>query len=128
MKSIRFALVAVAAFAGTMPVLVQARQLTDADYARAAKFLLDSTDPLVGHFVDPRVDHEVRRVRWLDATHFWYRDHSAAGDRILEMNAVTGRVSPAFDAQKLAAALSKANGKHMDGNQWPAFGFDFHRL
>jgi dipeptidyl aminopeptidase/acylaminoacyl peptidase len=128
MKPIRVVLVALVAFVGALPALAQARQLTDADYARAAKFLLDSTDPLVGHFVDPLVDHDVQHVQWLDATHFWYRDHGAQGDRILEMDAVTGKVSPAFNQVKLAAALGKASGKPMDSNQWPAFGFGFHRL
>ena len=128
MKSIRIALTALLVFAGVLPVLVQARQLTDADYARAAKFLLDSTDPLVGHFVDPLVDHEVQRVKWLDATHFWFRDHGAAGDRILEMDAATGKVSPAFNQVKLAAALGAARGKPMNPKSWPAFGFGFHRL
>ena len=128
MNPIRVVLVALLAFMGLVPALTQARQLTDADYTRAAKFLLDSTDPLVGHFVDPLVDHDVQHVEWLDATHFWYRDHGAQGDRILEMDAVTGKVSPAFNQAKLAAALGKARGKHMDSNQWPAFGFGFHRL
>lgn len=128
MKSNRFVLVALIAFLGVLPTLAQARQLTDADYARAAKFLLDSTDPLVGHFVDPLVDHDVQHVKWLDATHFWYRDHDAKGDQILEMDAVTGKVSPAFNQRKLASALGKARGKTMDPNKWPAFGFDFHRL
>ena len=128
MKPIRILLVTLLAFIGTLPALSQARQLTDADYARAAKFLLDSTDPLVGHFVDPLVDHEVQHVKWLDATHFWYRDHGAEGDRILEMDAVTGKVSPAFNQVKLAAALGKARGKAMSPNTWPAFGFDFHPL
>ena len=128
MKSIRVVLVVLIALMGLLPALARARQLTDADYARAAKFLLDSTDPLVGHFVDPLVDHEVQHVKWLDATHFWYRDHDAQGDRILEMDAVTGKLSPAFNQAKLAAALSKARGKPMNPNQWPAFGFGFHRL
>lgn len=128
MKSFRIVPVALVAFVGMLPALTQARQLTDADYARAARFLLDSTDPLVGHFIDPRVDHEVQRVKWLNGTHFWYRDHGARGDRILEMNAVTGKVSPAFNQAKLAAALGKARGKRMNPNKWPAFGFSFHRL
>ncbi len=124
----RVILAAFIALVGTLPALAQARQLTDADYARAAKFLLDSTDPLVGHFVDPRIDHEVQHVKWLNPTHFWYRDHGAAGDRIVQMNAVTGKVSPAFDQAKLAAALGKARGKPVNPHKWPAFGFDFHRL
>jgi dipeptidyl aminopeptidase/acylaminoacyl peptidase len=128
MKFTRAVLLALIAFTGALPALAQARQLTDADYARAAKFLLDSTDPLVGHFIDPRIDHDVQHVKWLDAAHFWYRDHDARGDRILEMDAVTGKVSPAFDQAKLAAALGKARGKPMKPGKWPAFGFDFRRL
>ena len=128
MKLIRLVPVALVVLAGLLPVTAPARQLTDADYARAAKFLLDSTDPLVGHFVDPLVDHEVQHVKWLDGTHFWYRDHGATRDRILEMNAVSGRVRPAFDQAKMAAALGKARGKPMKANRWPAFGFDFHHL
>ena len=124
----RFALGTLVGCLCGLPILAHARQLTDADYARAAKFLLDSTDPLVGHFVDPRVDHEVRHVKWLDATHFWYRDHDAKGDRILEMDAVTGKVGPAFNQDKLAAALGKARGKPKDPDKWPAYGFGFHRL
>ena len=128
MKSKRIALTAWLVFVGVLPALAQALQLTDADYARAAKFLLDSTDPLVGHFVDPLVDHDVQHVKWLDATHFWFRDHGAVGDRILEMDAVTGKVSPAFNQVKLAAALGKARGKPMNPKSWPAFDFGFHRL
>lgn len=128
MKMNRSILVALIAIVGFLPVLAHAQQLTDADYARAAKFLLDSTDPLVGHFNDPLVDHEVQHVHWLDATHFWYRDHSAKGDRILKMDAATGKTSPAFDQDKLAAALGKARGESMAPNKWPAYGFHFRRL
>jgi dipeptidyl aminopeptidase/acylaminoacyl peptidase len=125
MKTLRMTLVALLGLVAAIPALTQARQLTNADYARAARFLLDSTDPLVGHFVDPRVDHDVQHVTWLDATHFWYRDHGATVDRILEMDAVSGKVSPAFDQDKLAAALGKARHKAMSPHIWPAFGFDF---
>src|SRR4029079_15071955 len=76
-----FRLVVLIVFIGALPLVGQARQLTDADYARAVKFLSQSTDPLV--------DHDVQRVKWLDATHFWYRDHDASGDHILEMDAST---------------------------------------
>jgi len=97
-----------------------ARQLTDADYARAVKFLAQDTEPLV--------DHDVQRVKWLDDTHFWYRDHDAAGDHVMEMDAATGKTAPAFDQAKLASALGKARGKPVDAKKWPARGFDFHVL
>ena len=101
-------------------VQAHARQLTDADYARAVKFLPQSTDPLV--------DHDVQRVKWLDDTHFWYRDHDASGDHIMEMDVTTGKIAPAFDQAKLAAALGKARGKAMKAAKWPARGFDFRVL
>src|SRR5690348_13859242 len=101
-------------------VQAHARQLTDADYARAVKFLPQSTDPLV--------DHDVQRVKWLDDTHFWYRDDDASGDHIMEMDVTTGKIAPAFDQAKLAAALGKARGKAMKATKWPARGFDFHVL
>ena len=119
-----FALLGLALLLGALPRPDYARQLTDADYARAAKFLLRSTDPLVGRNYDPLVDHEVQRVHWLDATHFWYRDHDASGDHFFEMDARTGRRMPAFDESKLAAALGKPAGKPLDAKDWPhAFGF-----
>ena len=101
-------------------VQAHARQLTDADYARAVKFLPQSTDPLV--------DHDVQRVKWLDDTHFWYRDHDASGDHIMEMDVTIGKIAPAFDQAKLAAALGKARGKAMKATKWPARGFDFRVL
>ncbi len=127
MKSIRLLVPALIALVWALPVPGHARQLTDADYARAAKFLLRSTDPLVGRHYDPLVYHEVQRVNWLDPTHFWYRDHAATGDHFLEMDATTGRISPAFDEAKLAAALGKARGKPLNAKDWPR-DFDFHPL
>ncbi|HET9820167.1 MAG TPA: DPP IV N-terminal domain-containing protein [Rhodanobacteraceae bacterium] len=98
---------------------VQARQLTDADYARAVRFLPQNTAPLV--------DHDIQGVAWLDDTHFWYRDHDAAGDHVMEMDAVSGRIAPAFDQSKLAAALGKASGAPVDKRKWPK-SFDFRPL
>jgi dipeptidyl aminopeptidase/acylaminoacyl peptidase len=103
----------------TFATAVQARQLTDADYAGAVKFLPQNTTPLV--------DHDVQSVKWRDDAHFWYRDHDAAGDHIMEMDAATGRIAPAFDQAKLAAALGKARGKPVDAGKWPK-AFDFRPL
>jgi dipeptidyl aminopeptidase/acylaminoacyl peptidase len=147
MNPIRYFAVALLALAATLPALVQAAQLTDADYARAAKFLGRSTDPLVGRNYDPRVWHEVKSVHWLDATHFWYRDHDGSGDHFMEMDAATGKVTPAFDEAKLGAALDaarhaaaqkstdktsgkpgdKSAAKPLTAQNWP-HDFDFHRL
>src|SRR5690348_18445270 len=78
-------------------VQAHARQLTDADYARAVKFLPQSTDPLV--------DHDVQRVKWLDDTHLWYRDHDASGHHIMEMDVTTRKIAPACDHDQRAPAL-----------------------
>jgi len=102
MSSIRGIACALLVGAVAFGAAAHARQLADADYARAVKFLSQDTEPLV--------DHDVQRVKWLDATHFWYTDHDASGDHILEMDAATGKASPAFDQTKLAAALGKARG------------------
>ncbi len=107
--------------AGSLAVSLaaRARQLTDQDYARAVRFLAQNVDPLV--------DHDVQRVKWLDGTHFWYVDHDASGDHVLEMGAAGGKVAPAFDQVKLAAALGKTRGKPVDARRWPR-SFDFRPL
>jgi len=96
--------------------MAQGRTLTAQDYARAERFMPYNTAPLV--------DHDVQRVKWLDDTHFWYRDHDASGDRVMEMDTATGKAAPAFDQAKLAAALGKASGKPVPADKVP-FGFDF---
>ncbi len=93
----------------------QQRALTDADYARAERLLSYNTNDLV--------DHAVTDVTWLDAGHFWYRDHDANGDHFLRMDVASGEVSPAFDQNKLAAALSKASGKPVKANKLPVSEF-----
>jgi dipeptidyl aminopeptidase/acylaminoacyl peptidase len=119
MSSIRGIACALLAGMLAFAAVAQARQLTDRDYARAARFLAQDADPLV--------DHDVQRVTWLDATHFWYVDHDASGDHVLEMDIAGGKVAPAFDQAKLAAALGKARGKPVDARRWPRR-FDFRPL
>jgi len=87
----------------SMGVAAQGRTLTNDDYARAERY--------VGYNVTPLVDHAVQTVTWLDDTHFWYRDHDAAGDHYVRFDANTGKAAPAFDQAKLAAALGKVLGK-----------------
>lgn len=99
--------------------MAQARTLITADYARAESFMPYNTTPLV--------DHDVQRVKWLDDTHFWYRDHDVSGDHIMEMDTATGTAAPAFDQAKLAAALSTASGKPVQAMKLPR-SFDFSVL
>ncbi len=101
-------------------VAAQTHKLGADDYARAERAMVYNTAPLV--------DHSVQRVKWLDATHFWYRDHDASGDHVLVMDTATGKAAPAFDQVKLAAALSKASGKPVSADNVPPTGFDFSEL
>ena len=102
---------------GSTGAMAQGRTLTAQDYARAEHFMYYDTAPLV--------DHDVQRVHWLDDSHFWYIDHDANGDRVMEMDTATGKAAPAFDQAKLAAALGKATGQPMPANKVSPFGFDF---
>ncbi|TCV95918.1 dipeptidyl aminopeptidase/acylaminoacyl peptidase [Luteibacter rhizovicinus] len=88
-----------------------AQTLTANDYKHAESFL--------GNIAGPLVDHAVGRVTWTDDTHFWYRDHDQNGDRFLRVDAATGQVTPAFDQDKLATALSTALGKKVEANKLP---------
>src|SRR6185437_1532915 len=93
--------------AGT--AVADGRHLTAQDYARAERLMPYNTEPLV--------DHAVQHVHWLDARRFWYVDHDSGGDHYQVMVAATGKVSPAFDQQKLAAALAKAAGKAVSASK-----------
>ena len=82
--------------------LAEGRQLTAQDYAQAEKFMPYETEPLV--------DHDVVRVHWMPNDRFWYLDHDAEGDHYRIMDARSGRISAAFDQDKLAGALTEAAG------------------
>ncbi|HEX5461734.1 MAG TPA: DPP IV N-terminal domain-containing protein [Steroidobacteraceae bacterium] len=100
--------------AGT--AIADGRHLTAQDYERAERLMPYNTVPLV--------DHDVQHVHWLDDRRFWYVDHDSGGDHYRVMTAATGTVSPAFDQQKLAAALAKARGKPVDATKLAIS--DFH--
>jgi dipeptidyl aminopeptidase/acylaminoacyl peptidase len=92
------------------------RVLTDADYAHAERFLGNNTNPLV--------DHAVTRVTWLGDDRFWYRDHDAAGDHFMVMDATQGaKPATAFDHARLADALAKATGKPVKADKLPVTEF-----
>jgi len=92
-------------------VAAQGRTLGTEDYARAERFAIYNTMPLV--------DHAVQKVNWLDDGHFWYRDHDSSGDHFVQMDAASGKVTPLFDQAKLAAALGKVTGKPVDAKKLP---------
>lgn len=111
------ALLAVLALAA-MPAIAFAsgRTLSDADYARAERFLGTNAGPLV--------DHAVTRVTWLGDDRFWYRDHDAAGDHFMVMGIGQGaKPATAFDHVLLADALAKATGKPVKADKLPVTDF-----
>ncbi|MES2858339.1 MAG: DPP IV N-terminal domain-containing protein, partial [Pseudomonadota bacterium] len=81
----------------------QARQVTAADYARAASMLADRTAPLV--------DGTARGATWLDDGSLVYARSEAGKTAWLRLDPSTGESVPAVDQQALAAAIDKANPK-----------------
>jgi dipeptidyl-peptidase-4 len=97
-------------FAGS-GVAQQAKQITTEDYARAEKFMAYNVNPLVYH----GVEHPV----WMDDGRLWYRDRGADGTTFMLIDPAKGTKAPAFDQEKLAAALAAASGGKT---------FDWHHL
>ena len=96
----------------------QGNSLTAKDYEHAEKsFLSYSTSALV--------DHGSVRPNWISGEHFSYRDLNAKGSEFILVDPATGKLSAAFDAVKLASALSAASGKTYDGGHLPFMFFDF---
>ncbi|HET7664257.1 MAG TPA: DPP IV N-terminal domain-containing protein, partial [Rhodanobacteraceae bacterium] len=111
------AVVALLGSAGAIMAATPAK-VTTKDYDRAVSFMRFKTQPLV--------DHQVRRVNWLDDTHFWYVDHDASGDHYRVMDAATGKVKPAFDQAALASALAAASDtKKVKADKLGVYGFEY---
>lgn len=102
----------VALFAATLliatPTLFAQRTYTAQDYEQAERWM--------GYNVNPLVDHTVSDVKYLSDGRVFYRDpaNGAVVFRIADIH--TGKVEPAFDTEKLAAALSKASGSEIAAN------------
>jgi dipeptidyl-peptidase-4 len=73
------------------------RVYTDADYAQAEKFMPYNVNPLVLH--------AVRDPTWLPDGRVWYRDTGARGNTFMLIDPAKATKQPAFDQEKLAAAL-----------------------
>ena len=74
--------------------------VTAEDYARAESFLAAATSPLVlGASVQPN---------WLPGGRFWYRNTIPGGAEFILVDPSTRTREPAFDHERLAAALSSA--------------------
>ncbi|QHS55639.1 prolyl oligopeptidase family serine peptidase [Mucilaginibacter sp. 14171R-50] len=85
--------------------------LTAKDYAHAESFLSYNTEPFI--------DRANVRPNWLQGDKFWYRVYTAQGSEYVLVDPVKKTRTVAFDAQKLAGALSAATGKTYDANRLP---------
>src|SRR5216117_3340963 len=94
----RLALLATLCYA--LPLAAQQPAITNADYARAERFLAQSTFPLMlGGGVRPN---------WLADGRFWYRNTFAQGSEYILIDPIKKTRTRLFDPTKLAAALSAA--------------------
>lgn len=87
-------------------------QVTASDYARAEAFLGWNTRNLVsGDEVTPH---------WIgDGDRFWYRNHLLDGKEFVLVDPARGTREPAFDHDRLAAALSVARDTSYEGRKLP---------
>ena len=115
----RNSLIAALVFFVTPLAAQEPRQLSAEDYARAERFLPQSTIPLVTGFGV--------RPTWLEDGRFWYRTTAPEGSRFYMVNPARGSREVAFDHARLAAALAEASGTRMDGNRLPFQSFDMSR-
>ena len=97
----------------------QPRQVTDADYARAERFLGAHTVPLVtGVGVQPT---------WLPDGRFWYRTGTPNGMAFIVVNPARRTREAVFDQARLASALAAVSGGRVDANQLPFRTFELSR-
>src|SRR5687768_1531761 len=108
MRLYTFALLVLAA-----PLVAQepTKRLTEADYARAERWLGTNTAPLV-------TGVGVRPV-WLEDNRFWYRTTVPGGSAFYLVDPTRRTRTNAFDAQRLATALSSAAGGRFVANALP---------
>ena len=104
---------AIAAVASASPVVAQQRAMTNADYARAERFMSYNTAPLVaGGAVRPT---------WLPADRFVYRvaASDSSGD-VMIVDPVRGTRARLLDDAKLAATVATALGTTADAIRQPS--------
>jgi len=85
--------------------------LTADDYKRAESQLTYNTEQLV--------DRGSVRAAWLPGDKFWYRVLTPKGSQFMLVDPAKKVSMPAFDAEKLAAALGTATGKQYNANKLP---------
>jgi dipeptidyl aminopeptidase/acylaminoacyl peptidase len=86
-------------------------QFTIEDYARAERFLGQTTGPMVSG--------SAGRPTWLPDGRFWYRVSTPGGSAFHLVNPARRTRTPAFDHTRLATALSAATGTTVDADRLP---------
>jgi dipeptidyl aminopeptidase/acylaminoacyl peptidase len=81
------------------------RQYTDADYAQAERFMSYNMNPLAYK--------GVVRAQWLDDGRFWYKAVDDSGIVYTLVDPAKGTSVPAFDHEKLAAAINAITGNRI---------------
>ena len=95
----------------------ETRQLTATDYSRAEQFMAWNTQKLTtGIQVNPQ---------WVDGSRFWYRNRVQDGHEFVLVDVPARQRRPAFDHDRLAAALSIAADTAYEGGQLPFTTFEF---
>ena len=79
----------------------QTRRYSKEEYSKAEKFMPYNIDPLA--YVG------MVRAKWLEDGRFWYRDYASDGWFYVIVNPANKTKAPAFDQEKLAAALKAAS-------------------
>ncbi len=86
-------------------------QFTIEDYARAERFLGQTTNPLM--------HGTAGRPAWLGDGRFWYRATTPAGGSWYAVNPARKTKAAAFDHARLATALGSAAGSTVEGDRLP---------
>lgn len=97
-------LLIIISFAFIVSASAQGKQLTAEDYEHAENFLSYNTQKYI--------DHGNINPNWLAGDKFWYRVLTSQGSEFILVDPAKATKAPAFDQQKLAAALSTATGKN----------------
>jgi dipeptidyl aminopeptidase/acylaminoacyl peptidase len=93
------------------------QKLTEKEYQRAESFLSYSTQKLI--------DRNFTSPNWITGDRFWYRTLTPQGSEFVLIDPVKKTKSPAFDAQKLATALSTATGRKVNASSLPFQSFSY---
>ena len=94
-----------------------AQGVTEEDYARAEAMLSSHTDSLVyGGGIRPR---------WIDDDRFWYHVRTRSGVEVIVVDPVRGTRQPAFDGERLLAALADFTDEPPDAAALPYMNLRF---